>query len=258
MDSKGDSNCSLEGGGSNKESGPYPEPGCVNCHMSQFNLCEIGAVGKMTGQISRRESIAQSGATVDKRRSVSIERGSAIIVCRGWAAYVRAFSNGHRPIISFHLPGEIVWVPNSPEADGRPIVEAVSFLHVRIFRVGQLIERMLKEQGLFISICSSLFQQAARAEKTIISLGRLSSEERVARLLLDLAARNGLRDVKQADPVAMEFPLRQRHIAAAIGMTQSHVTKVMSQLREARVIDFHGGVLKILEPALLYDLANKP
>jgi CRP-like cAMP-binding protein len=38
---------------------------------------------------------------------------------------------------------------------------------------------------------------------------------------------------KRGDPVELDFPLRQRHIADATGLTPVHVSKVLSEFRRS-------------------------
>jgi CRP/FNR family transcriptional regulator, anaerobic regulatory protein len=49
----------------------------------------------------------------------------------------------------------------------------------------------------------------------------------------------------------MDFPLRQRHIADAAGLTPVHVSKVLGEFQRARLIEISSRSLTILnEPEL--------
>ena len=49
----------------------------------------------------------------------------------------------------------------------------------------------------------------------------------------------------------MEFPLRQRHIADATGLTPVHVSKVLGEFQRARLIEISSRSLTILNEAEL-------
>jgi DNA-binding transcriptional LysR family regulator len=46
-------------------------------------------------------------------------------------------------------------------------------------------------------------------------------------------------------------PLKQQHIADAVGLTPEHVSRVLSQFRERGLIEFSSGVLHVLDSAEL-------
>lgn len=54
----------------------------------------------------------------------------------------------------------------------------------------------------------------------------------------------------------MPFPLRQQTIADALGLTQVHVSRVMSGFRDNNVVQVNGGRLKILDMETLLDIAE--
>jgi CRP-like cAMP-binding protein len=75
-------------------------------------------------------------------------------------------------------------------------------------------------------------------------LGQRSAEERIAQLLLHLmqriAARNVIREQRYP------FPLRQQHIADAVGLTPVHVSRILSLFRERRLLELSEGFLKVI------------
>ena len=81
---------------------------------------------------------------------------------------------------------------------------------------------------------------------------RRTADERIARLMLNLAdrlARRGMTRVDASAAIEMEFPLRQHHIADATGLTPVHVSKVLSEFRRNGLIRISDRSLTILDPA---------
>ena len=64
-------------------------------------------------------------------------------------------------------------------------------------------------------------------------------------MILNLAERLAKRGMM--DGQAMEFPLRQRHIADATGLTPVHVSKVLGEFQRAGLIDISSRSLTIID-----------
>jgi len=64
-------------------------------------------------------------------------------------------------------------------------------------------------------------------------------------------------DPSNAKAGSFEFPLRQQQIADALGLTAVHVCKVISRMRNARMIELEGRRLKILDPKALAFMADQ-
>jgi CRP-like cAMP-binding protein len=79
----------------------------------------------------------------------------------------------------------------------------------------------------------------------IADLGRRTAAGRIARLMLDIwhrmEASGGLKDG------AIEFPLRQTHIADATGLTTVYVSKVINAFRNGKFVAYSDRSLKILD-----------
>ncbi|MGA8959968.1 MAG: helix-turn-helix domain-containing protein [Pseudolabrys sp.] len=60
----------------------------------------------------------------------------------------------------------------------------------------------------------------------------------------------------RGDPVELDFPLRQRHIADATGLTPVHVSKVLSEFRRSGLIRLSERSLTILDLTGFRRIAN--
>jgi CRP-like cAMP-binding protein len=58
-------------------------------------------------------------------------------------------------------------------------------------------------------------------------------------------------------PFEVDFPLRQHHIADAVGLTPVHVSKVLSEFRRNGMIQLSERTLAILDPDRLRALARQ-
>ena len=83
----------------------------------------------------------------------------------------------------------------------------------------------------------------------IVSLGRRSSIERAAHLLLELYIRAV--EIGVASENKMELPLSQAVLADALGMSAVHVNRTLQELRQSEAIILKRGVLRIQNPVAL-------
>jgi CRP-like cAMP-binding protein len=78
----------------------------------------------------------------------------------------------------------------------------------------------------------------------LTSLGQRSAEERIAHLFLHLMQRIAAQSVTREQ--RYRLPLRQQHIADAVGLTPVHVNRVLGQLRDRGIVELSDGTLQIV------------
>ncbi len=196
--------------------------------------------------------IQQSVHTVPARRISCREQDlndAVPIICSGWAASVIMLSDGSRQILSFLLPGDLVSTALLFEPRPHCLVEAISEVRYRTFKRSELKAVLLKHPDLFEKHSKAWIEEKSRADQLIVDLGRRTADERIARLILNLSERLAQRGMLHAETMEMEFPLRQHHIADAIGLTPVHVSKVLSEFRRNGLIKISDRSLAILDPA---------
>lgn len=167
------------------------------------------------------------------------------IICDGWATLSIASSGGRRQILSFLLPGDIVSsVALFAPMSGR-IVDAVTDVTVRSFKRSDFKALLLKHPDLFDLLITTWTEEEERSVQLVADLGRRTANERLARLILNLAARLTKRGMMHDQ--SMEFPLRQHHIADAAGLTPVHVSKVFGEFQRAGLIEIDNRTLTIVD-----------
>jgi CRP-like cAMP-binding protein len=91
--------------------------------------------------------------------------------------------------------------------------------------------------------------------RRLVDIGRRSAIGRVAQLILEIEDRLGERD--QVRDGAFHFPMRQEHMADALGLTTVYVNRTLDRLRKEGVIDFKRDRMKIINRALLLQTAEE-
>jgi len=226
---------------------------CPVCSAPESNLC--AKVHEKIGEIAWLSSpavIESTTQTVPPRRSIyhPKEWSEYIpVICQGWAASSITLPDGRRQILSFVLAGDLVSTAGFLEPMSGRTVEAVTEVTYRKFKRRDLKAFLLAHPDLLETLSRTLVEERLEADQLALDLGRRPADERIARLILKLANRLAMRGMMKGR--TMEFPLRQRHIADATGLTPVHVSKMMGEFQRAELIEVSGRSLTIInEPEL--------
>jgi CRP-like cAMP-binding protein len=97
---------------------------------------------------------------------------------------------------------------------------------------------------MITALAESCAAETYSSDGLMTALGQRSAEERIAYLFLHLmqriAARSVIRDQRY------RLPLRQQHIADAVGLTSVHVSRVIGLFRDQGLVEFSSGILQVL------------
>lgn len=176
------------------------------------------------------------------------------IVCSGWAMSSIALPDGRRHVISFLLPGDIVSVGSLLAPLSGHTVEAITEVTYRKFKRQEIKELLFSRADLLERLFTLWNEAKARADQLALDLGRRRADERIARLILRLSEKVAKRSLVRTQ--TFDFPLRQRHIADATGLTPVHVSKILGELQRAGMIEISGRSLTILNASELHRVAD--
>lgn len=232
---------------------------CGACPAYELDFCRFFSEAQSNAGRARPLEIQQTFHTVPARRIICREQDlhdAVPIICTGWAASVVLLSDASRQILSFLLPGDIVSTALLFEPRPHCLVEAITDVRYCTFKRTELKGILFNHPDLFERLSKAWIEEKSRADQLIVDLGRRTADERIARLILNLAERLGIRGLVQTELMEMEFPLRQHHIADATGLTPVHVSKVLSEFRRSGLIKISDRSLTILDLAGFRRVAN--
>jgi CRP/FNR family transcriptional regulator len=230
--------------------GTMPE-GCACCPFRREGIC--AAVIDARSDKHRRKAEGTTRARQYVFRPGE-EPGRVVVIREGWAARFVHVPDGRRQVLSILVPGDIAGAELVMRSSIRVPVQALNDISYCSFGVNDLKEISYDDPALvwsFLDICTS---NRKESESRLVDLGRRNAEQRLARLVLELHRR--LRSRGLADETSMPFPLRQQTIADALGLTQVHVSRVMSSFRDGNVLQVIGGRLFISDMETLLDIAE--
>jgi len=239
--------------------------GAMSCDIAcslcpAFNLLCGGTMkGGESGAESRRSvlPLAATVHTIPARRLILHPKEWSEfvpIICSGWAMSSVALPDGRRQIISFLLPGDIVSASSLLAPLSGQSVEAITEVTYRKFKRDEVKGLLFGRSDLLEKLFSLWNEAKARSDQLALDLGRRRADERIARLILRLADKVAKRSLVRT--LTFDFPLRQRHIADATGLTPVHVSKVLGELQRAGLIEISSRSLTILNGPELQRVAD--
>ncbi len=231
---------------------PLAQGNHTTCLAYGLGLCEAVADVAWSASPGASDTTEQSTHMVPARRIVCREQDLhdvVPIICEGWAASVVMLSDGSRQILSFLLPGDIVSSALFLDVQPQCLIEAITDVRYRTFNRRKLKENLFGHPDLLEQLSKVWIEEKARSDQLVVDLGRRTADERIARLILNLAERLTQRGLAQSETAEMDFPPRQHHIADATGLTPVHVSKVLTEFRKNGLIDISDRSLTILDLA---------
>jgi len=200
-------------------------------------MLEPSAVGDVdTAPLARLRSLAQV-QRLRRRQKVSLLGHDTVYVVRTGLIAVEATPlAGTRTILDLLYPGDIV-VPSvlAPV----PELSLTTATQAEIWRIPSTT--FTQELSRDPQFCDYVFQrlnmQRARSHLHVAVLAGLSSEQRVAALLIEASCRLGYND---GTAISFDMPLSRTEVAEYLSLNADTLSRIMSRLTNSRVLDRSG------------------
>lgn len=164
----------------------------------------------------------------------------------GWGCLYKILPGGERQIIDFPLKGDVIGLRGARGSVQRSFM-AVTELVAYETSATALVSAMAQSVRLSEFIINEEARHKAILIEHLTNLGRRGARSRVAHLLLELGAR--LQEVALATADGYECPLTQYDLADALGLTAIHVNRMLRELREDDLVQFHKGFVEFIDEA---------
>ena len=221
---------------------------CVTCPHRETGFC--GTLFRPTSEYTNADRqpgwqyfvTARAGEQIVARNQAYED---VFVLCTGWAFRYFQLSNGRRQILKFLLPGDLFSAVGAFEKSFHFSVKALTGIQVSGFARSEIRARFAAGAGVQTAIADACITDSHDTTELLTALGQRSAEERIAHLLLHLMQRISARNVIREHRYPL--PLRQQHIADAVGLTPVHVSRVFSVFRDRYILALSEGYLKVFD-----------
>jgi CRP/FNR family transcriptional regulator len=233
---------------------PSSSGNCETCVVRNRAIC--GALAPDERQALGREGRIQ---TVPKGRTLVWEGEDALLVANvieGVLKLSTSTSDGREQIVGVVYPSDFIGRPFGERSQHS--VTALVDSRVCLFPRTAFDRFAHEHPELEHRLLNRALDELDRARRWMLLLGRKSAAERVASYLLELSQRLAETGCDADTPLEQfELPLDRQQIADVLGLTIETVSRQMSSLRAAGVIDLPGRrALHILDRPRLTALAG--
>ncbi len=225
---------------------------CDGCKFRQFTLC-----GPERGDNNPITELRSQTILVKARSALCVEGGASeeiYIITEGFAFRYKLTQKGGRQILSFLIPGDAAGLATLYLDRARHSVQALTDVRVCVFPRRALVEHLERDAYGGSRLAGILMCEGARSDAIITDLGRRSAAERIARFALSLHARLHARGMAESD--SFGFPFTQQHLADALGLTPTHIGRVLQELSTERLIKLERATLTLIDRRALIRIAG--
>ena len=175
--------------------------------------------------------------------------GPVFVMLEGWAFRYKVLPSGSRQIMAFLMPGDACDLHLGMLAEMDHSIQTATIASVATIPRSGMDEIMTAHPSIARAMYIAQLIDESTLRAWIVSLGRRSSVERVAHLVLELFLRAVRIGLSKGD--AMDLPLSQTVLADALGMTPVHINRMLQELRRSGAVALGRGVLRIQDAAIL-------
>lgn len=200
-------------------------PVSAGAALTADRLCALG----VSIRLAKGEQLAPDP---DDDRLVHIVSGAAKLVT----------ANGTAPsgqVLAFHFAGDLVSVPrqSASASSGDCRLVALSECQLVIFPSDRFLDIAQSDPSVLRSVLTRSLQALHRSRTRMMQMGHKSAQQRIADFLVALAERlTGCTE----GTCAFALPMSRRDIGDSLGLTIETVSRQLTELREAGLVETEG------------------
>lgn len=158
------------------------------------------------------------------------------IVTSGWLIRYRELDDARRQITNFMLPGDIFDLQALGDLDADHSVRSLTKVSCITAPNDVFLRALYGSASLVAAFWWAAVQEESILRQQIVRVGRLSAQERIGQLLLELRRRLTVA-TGEPETEALPLPVTRSDIADATGLTPVHVSRTMSAMRKLGVVE---------------------
>ena len=200
-----------------------------------------------------------------KSGELNVEAGSHVLlqgtnsahlytVLSGWAFRYKSLPDGRRQILNYALPADLLGLQGSISDEMQHSIEALTDMTLCVFPREKLWTLYKDYPTLAFDITWLAAREEQILDDHLLSVGRRTSLERVAYLLLHLYER--AEQAGLCKDGATVFPFTQQHLADTLGLSLVHTNKTLKRVLSTKAVRWKDRRFEVLDHAALTKIAG--
>lgn len=226
------------------------KPSCLVSKLSHYvSLSDVDQ-----DRLANLEKAERKFGVGDEVYQVGDEKKDLYVVKHGWAFSYTDLPDGRRQIVKIHHPGDIIGFPDVVLKHSMTTLRTLEEVCLCPFPKSSLDEILSESPKLSALLLSIALRDQVVIIDVLRAMGRMSAQERVSYMLLDLISR--LRVVNQDMTDTIQLPMTQGQIADYLGLTNVYISKTFIQMEQDGFIRRKNKSLQILREEAMIELTD--
>ena len=176
------------------------------------------------------------------------------ILLEGFACRHKDTSGGHRQIVSFHLPGDILDLQHLWLSRADHNVETLTAGRIALIATADLRRLAEERPAIDRAFWRDALIDASIFREWVLNVGGRDGKSRIAHMLCEFGAR--WQAAGLGSPDRFELPMTQQVIAEATGMSLVHVNRMLQELDRSGAIVRDKRVVEIVDWDRMREIAD--
>jgi len=166
---------------------------------------------------------------------IPLARGSVNILADGLVLVERSLDDKRRQVVAFRFPGDMLCFDGEPETTSR--LRTVAVTAVTVCRLpSELITDLGRRHAEFLeAMMEGACREISWLGERLLTLGRMSAQERIAIFLLEMLSRSG-QPLGPGGEVSVHLPMNREDIADYLGLNVETVSRTLSRFKRMGLI----------------------
>ena len=239
----------------NKHIIPYNmQSSCKQCDARVFSWFK--SVPNET-VLAQRQALRSSQIILYKQNHLFIEgdiHKAAYTLKEGWAICYKQLANGQRQVLQIALAGDFLGYQTDFDKPIDYSVITATDCVLCCFKAPAINTLINADRSLVLRLMEIQQEQHAACRHNLTVIGQAQTKHKLAYFLIDLVKRLAARKVDIDAVIAI--PLTREDMADAIGVTAIHLSRVMTELSKANIVECKNNRLKLIQVEKLQQLAD--
>lgn len=226
--------------------------GCQACrHKPGSDLCDLDGPDAAAFERMRRTVRYEPGQYVFYEGHAAL---GLYVLCAGRVKLTRSTARGHQRLVAIVDPGMMIERHTFQDGPVHEVTcQALEPSQVCVIDRDQYLCLLARQGGLAVNVIKLLSRQMRVTLEEVDQLAFLSSRERLARLLLELAKRYG-----RQTPIGctIMLSLKREELAQMAAMTLETTVRLLKSFQGSEIVRLTGREITILRPDQLQTIAR--